>query len=83
MIIQNVTNFRKDIFNTLNQVTKYNEVAAITTKDGSAAIIISKEDYDSMMETLYCSSIPGVKEDLEKALKAPETDFVTEDKLEW
>jgi PHD/YefM family antitoxin component YafN of YafNO toxin-antitoxin module len=83
MIIQNVTNFRKDIFNTLNQVTKYNEVAAITTKDGGAAMIISKEDYDSMMETIYCVSIPGVREDLEKALKAPDTDFVEEDKLEW
>ena len=44
MIIQNVSSFRKDIFKILNQVTKYNETAAITTKDGGAAIVINKED---------------------------------------
>ena len=83
MIIQNASSFRKDIFKILNQVTKYNEKAAITTKDGGAAIVINKEDYDAMVETIYCQSIPNLKDDLIKALKAPDSEFVAEDKLEW
>lgn len=83
MIIQNASSFRKDIFKILNQVTKYNETAAITTKDGGAAIVINKEDYDAMVETIYCQSIPNLKDDLIKALKAPDSEFVAEDKLEW
>ena len=35
------------------------------------------------METIYCQSIPNLKDDLIKALKAPDSEFVAEDKLEW
>lgn len=61
MINTNITNFRKDIFGMLEQTVKYNEPINVNTKDGNA-VIISEEDYNGLMETLYLSSIPGMKE---------------------
>lgn len=61
MLNTNITNFRKNIFGLLEQTIKYNEPVNISTKDGNA-VIISEEDYNGLMETLYLNSIPGMKE---------------------
>ena len=39
VINTNVTNFRKHLFNILEQTIKYNEPVNISTKDGNAVII--------------------------------------------
>ena len=65
MLSTNITNFRKNIFGMLEQTIKFNEPVNISTKDGNA-IVISEEDYNGLMETLYLSSIPAMKE---KSLK--------------
>jgi len=59
----NVTNFRKDIYNILEQTIKFNEPVSVNTKTGNA-IILSEEDYNGLMETLYLSSIQGMKESI-------------------
>ena len=48
----NITNFRKDIYELLEQTIKYNEPLNISTKNGNA-IVLSEEDYNNLMETLY------------------------------
>ena len=78
----NITNFRKDIYELLEQTIKYNEPINISTKNGNA-IVLSEEDYNNLMETLYISSIPGLKEDIIKGLKEPIDDCVDEDEVEW
>ena len=40
---------------------KYNEPINVSTKNGNA-IVLSEEDYNSLMETIYISSIPKLKE---------------------
>ena len=82
MITANASNFRKNLYNTLEQVAKYNQVATINTKDGDV-VLISADDYKNLMETMYLSSMPNVREDLLKAKTAPEEDFVSEDEVEW
>ena len=82
MITANASNFRKNLYNTLEQVTKYNQVATINTKDGDV-VLISADDYKNLMETMYLSSIPNVREDLLKAKTASNEDFVSEDEVEW
>lgn len=67
MINTNITNFRNEIFGLLEQTIKYNEPINVSTKDGNA-VIISEEDYNGLMETLYLSSIPGMKEKKKKRL---------------
>jgi len=82
MINTNITNFRKDIFGILEQTVKYNEPINVNTKDGNA-VIISEEDYNELMETLYLSSIPGMKEKIVEGLKTPIEDCIPEDRVEW
>ncbi len=78
----NITNFRKDIYELLEQTIKYNEPINITTKNGNA-VVLSEEDYNNLMETLYISSIPGLKDDIIKGLKENVEEYVNEDEVEW
>ncbi len=78
----NITNFRKDIYELLEQTVKYNEPINISTKHGNA-VVISEKDYNSLMETLYISSIPGLKEDIIKGLKEPLEDCINEEEVKW
>ena len=63
MINTNVTNFRKQIFELIDQTVKYNEPINISTKSGNA-VLISEEDYNNLVETMYLNSIPGMSEKL-------------------
>lgn len=78
----NITNFRKDIYELLEKTIKYNEPINISTKNGNA-IVISEEDYNNLMETLYISSVPGLKEDIIKGLKEPLDESISEDEVKW
>ena len=77
----NITNFRKDVYELLEQTIKYNEPLNVSTKHGNA-VIISEEDYNSLIETLYISSIPGLKEDIVEGLKENIDDCVAEDEVD-
>lgn len=78
----NVTNFRKDIFKVLDDTVKYNNVVNVSTKEGNA-VLMSEEDYEGIMETLYLSSIPGLKESIIEGLNAGPEEYVSEDDVEW
>lgn len=78
----NITNFRKDIYELLEQTIKHNEPLNISTKNGNA-IVLSEEDYNNLMETLYIASIPKLKEDVIKGLKEDIKDCIEEEKVEW
>lgn len=78
----NITNFRKNIYSIIDQIIKYNEPVNICTKNGNA-VIISEEDYNNLMETLYIESVPGLKEDLIKAMNEPITEYIDEDEVKW
>lgn len=82
MLSTNITNFRKNIFGMLEQTIKFNEPVNISTKDGNA-IIISEEDYNGLMETLYLSSIPAMKEKIVEGLKTPLDECLAEDEVQW
>ena len=56
----NITNFRKDIYALLEQTINYNEPINISTKNGNA-VVLSEEDYNSLIETLYITSVPNLK----------------------
>lgn len=70
MINTNATNFRKQLFELIEQTIKYNEPVNINTKNGNA-VLISENEYNSLMETLYLTSIPGMKEKLENGVNTP------------
>lgn len=78
----NITNFRKDIYELLEQTIKYNEPINISTKNGNA-VVLSEEDYNNLMETLYISSIPELKQDIINGLKEDIEECVSEEEVEW
>lgn len=82
MTIVNVTNFRKNIFALLEQTVKYNEPINISTKDG-IAVVLSEEDYKGMMETIYLSSIPQVKNQILSGMNEPLSEALSEDEVDW
>lgn len=63
MSITNATSLRKNLFENLSNVIKFNDTTIVTTKDGNAAII-SEEYLRSLEETCYLNSIPGMTEKL-------------------
>ena len=82
MLNTNITNFRKNIFGLLEQTIKFNEPVNVSTKDGNA-VIISEDDYNGLMETLYISSIPNMKEKIIEGLNTLISECVAEDEVEW
>ena len=65
----NATNFRKNIFEYLNSAVSFGDVINVSTKNGNA-VVISEDEYNSLVETVYLLSIPGMKEKLIDGKKA-------------
>jgi PHD/YefM family antitoxin component YafN of YafNO toxin-antitoxin module len=78
----NITNFRKNIFGMLEQTIKFNEPVNISTKDGNA-VVISEEDYNGLVETLYLSANPAMKEKIVEGLKTPLDECLPEAEVQW
>ena len=66
----------------LEQTINYNEPINISTKNGNA-VVLSEEDYNSLIETLYITSVPNLKEELIKRAGDSEDEFVSEDEVKW
>ena len=78
----NITNLRKNLFEYINQAVEFNDVINVNTKSGNA-VIISEDDYNGLMETLYLSSNPVVKQEIVDGMKTPVEDSIPEDEVEW
>ena len=78
----NITNFRKNIYEMLETTVEYNEPINISTKKGNA-VVISEQDYNSIMETLYIMSIPKLKDEIIERGNDSEEEFISEDEVEW
>ncbi len=78
----NITNFRQNIFEYINQAIEYNDIININTKNGNA-VILSESDYNSLMETLYLSSDLRVKQEILEAKNTPLSECVSADEVDW
>lgn len=65
----NATNFRQNAFEYLNLAIDFNDVINVSTKKGNA-VVISEEEYNGLLETIYLLSIPGMKERLGEGMNA-------------
>ena len=82
MINTNVTDFQKDIYGILENTIRYNQPVNISTKDGNA-VIISETDYQNLIETLYITSIPQMKEKIADGLATPLSECIPESEVKW
>jgi antitoxin YefM len=64
------TEARKNIYSLVDEVNESHEAIQIQGKRGSA-ILISEDDWRSLQETLYLSSLPGMKKSILKGMRTP------------
>ena len=64
------TEARKRLYNLLDDVADSHEPVQIAGKRHSA-VLVSEDDWRAVQETLYLTSIPGMRESIRKGLKTP------------
>ena len=64
------TQARKNIYSLVDEVNESHEAIQIQGKRGSA-VLISEDDWRSLQETLYLSSVTGMKKSIVKGMKTP------------
>ena len=75
-----VTQARKEIYRLLDETSETHEPIHITGKRTNA-VLISEDDWRSIQETLYLTSIPGMQESIIEGLQTPVEE--TDDELDW
>ncbi len=61
---------RKRLYALVDEVKESHVPVQIVGKRGSA-VLVSEEDWRAIEETLYLTSIPGMRESIKKGLKTP------------
>ena len=75
----NITNARSELYKLAASCIKYNNIININTKEGNV-IMMSEEDYNNLIESLYLAGIPGVYESIEEGVNTPLEDCET---IKW
>lgn len=70
MINLNISKARDELYKIASSCIRYNDVINISTKEGNV-ILISEDDYRSLLESLYLAGIKGVYEDIEEVVNTP------------
>ena len=76
MEIVSASQARAKLFSLLKEVNQDHLPRIITSKKGDA-VLLSKEDWESLQETLYLQSVPGLVESIREAEQAD--DWVSEE----
>ena len=64
------TEARKRLYSLVDDVAESHEPIQIAGKRNSA-VLVSEEDWRAIQETIYLSSIPGMRASIRKGLKTP------------
>ena len=67
------TEARKRLYSLLDEVKESHNPVQIVGKRNSA-VLVSEEDWRAIQETLYLTSIPGMRESIENGLETPVDD---------
>lgn len=75
MTVINPTYARNNLFTILDEID--NGEKFIIESKGKETMMISKDEYDSLVETLYLLSDPDMSKDIEDARRTPTSEMVT------
>lgn len=78
----NITKARDNLYELANRVIKNNETITINTKFGDA-LLVSKENYNSLIETLFLSADSEYKQSLIKGMETPIEECLDEKDIDW
>ncbi len=78
----NSVNFRLNCSDYLDQAVLYHDVINVNTKHGNA-IVISEEEYNGLLESLYLLSDQRVKQEIIEGMNTPLSDCIPVDEIQW
>ncbi len=71
---------RKDFYKLIDRAAMEHEPITITGKRNNA-VLINEGDWLAIQETIYLSSIPGMRDSITGGMQAADSEF--SDKLDW
>ncbi len=80
MNILNATEARAKLYSLIDETASSHEPIVITGKRANA-VLISEEDWNSISETLYLLSVPGMREAIKEGMNEPTVECSKE--LDW
>ena len=82
MEIVNITNLRKNIYKISDSVIDEGMIYNVSCKNGNM-IMISKEEYDALLETIYLSTNPEIKKSLIEGKNGSHDEMIKEEDVNW
>ena len=84
MTATTLTKAQKNLPQLVNDVNYGYSPVIIVNDDGKNAVLVSEEDWNSIQETMYLYSIPGMVESILEASKEPLSEYTPFDpNEEW
>jgi prevent-host-death family protein len=80
MTTLSATEARKCLYSLVDDVAESHAPVQIVGKRNSA-VLISEDDWRAIQETLYLTSIPGMRESIQDGIKSPLEEC--DEELEW
>jgi len=80
MTILNATEARSKLYSLIDETASTHQPIVITGKRGNA-VLISEEDWNSISETLYLLSVPGMRKSIKEGMNEPVSECAQE--LDW
>lgn len=80
MTTKTATEARAQLYNLVDEVSESHDPVLITGRRANA-VLISEKDWNSVQETLYLTSIPGMRKAIQEGLKRPVSKCAR--KLKW
>jgi prevent-host-death family protein len=80
MAVLTASNARANLYRLIDQANESHEPVVISGKRNNA-VLIAEEDWDSIQETLYLTSVPGMRESIINGMKEPLAESIKE--LSW
>jgi antitoxin YefM len=80
MTTLSATEARKNLYSLVDDVAESHDPVQIVGKRHSA-VLISEEDWRAIQETLYLTSVPGMRESIQDGIKSPVEEC--DEELEW
>lgn len=74
------TDARKRLYNLVDEVSESHTPIQIVGKRNTA-VLLSEKDWRAVQETLFLTSIPGMRESIQKGLKTPLAEC--DEELRW
>ncbi len=80
MTTLSATEARKCLYSLVDDVAESHDPVQIVGKRHSA-VLISEDDWRAIQETLYLTSVPGMRESIQDGIKSPIEEC--DEELEW